>query len=492
MNNEIPDNDTQNDSPKDTKKKIMAVAIQTMIIVILIAGGLWLVCRKSWQRNTGENATEDITENTEATVASTEELSADTEEGEPEVTVISILGKEELVIENSRIYDDKSDLGYLDNRFTLEEIDAILNVIEGTWIVDEYVGFVPYEAGTWSEGEGTEEEKQEQYEKTVEQAERNLPEFFFQIKIHNDERFVDSGQYIYVHSDNQSYASPISVALSMQRRGEQYSEFARRTTRGAGIPSGFAYPVIYIEFFVISCSEEGAVSYEPATLILASDGSFLLLKDGAFYSVRKDSIQNEIMSGNFEHLVGEFTDGVTYSEYMTECYPRFKEDHEWRQLDLNGDGIDDLIWQYTGGGYGETQSIVGIFACDKDGARCIRWDTADMTEYYFCGPTGELMYMAPYYGLWNDCEPYKHCYYDREWNLIRDYDLVVFRIDLEEGMEEYPQHVEEWRENHPDMAESGVYFRKITDAGEEAMTKEEFTEAWESVTGLKLYSSFFH
>ena len=300
MNNEIPGNDTQNDGPKDTKKKIMEAAIQTMIIVILIAGGLWLVCGKSWQRNTGENA--------KATVDSEEELSADTEEdaSENDVTVISELGKEELVIENG-------------------------------------------------------------------------------------------------------------------------------------------------------------------------------------------SIQQEIISGNFEHLEGEFTDGDTYSEYMTEWYSRRKEELEWQQLDLNGDGIEDLILQEKEEvGERGHHEIVAIFACDKDSASCVLLDMNDMTAYYFCGPAGELMYSASSYVPLVSCEPYTHCYYDKEWNLIKDYKLIIYYVyDVGEDSE-YPEHAEEWRENHPDMAEHGVYFWKVTDAGEEALTQDEFTEMYETVTGLKLYSSFFH
>ena len=52
--------------------------------------------------------------------------------------------KEKLAIETERLYADKSRPGYLDNCFTPEETDTILNAIQGAWSIDEYVGFAPY------------------------------------------------------------------------------------------------------------------------------------------------------------------------------------------------------------------------------------------------------------------------------------------------------------------------------------------------------------
>lgn len=291
-------NDGQKDTKKDTKKKVMAVIIQTIITVILIAGGIWLVCRKNWQGDTEENASEDTIEDiTEAT-----EYPVNSEE--------------------------------------LEEADS-----------------------------GIEEVK---------------PEV-------------------------------------------------------------------------------------------------------------KQTIQSELMSGNFEHLDEgrEIFEGVTYAEYMAERYPRWKEEDEWRQLDLNGDGIEDLILQMKRRDKDwEQQRILAIFACDKDSASCILLDENDMTEYYFCGSTGELMYTSPDQGRYVDFENYWHCYYDRDWNRIRDYELIIYRVNEDMGSE-FPEWAEEWKSKHPDMAEDGVYFRRYTDEREEAFTREEFTEIYETVTGLGLHSSFF-
>lgn len=400
------------------------------------------------------------------------------------LTTISVLGREKLMIETERIYGTESDLGYLDNRFIPEEIDIILNAIEGTWIVDEYVGFIPYENSIWSEEEGTEEEKRKKYDDDREQAKTHLPDFSFQIKSYNSENPTDCSQYIYVYNDNESYASPMSVALSMQEE-DGYSGFINRTIQGSDISKFNGYPVIYIDFFSIFCSQEGRVTYEPTTLILASDGSFLLLKDGAFYSL-KNSIQGTIMSGDFSCL--EDTDW----ERMQESYEREINLYEWCQLDLNSDGIEDLILQEknTVDEDSNQHRILGIFGCGKDEARCVLWDDVYMGDFSFCGSTGELMHYYYSFGGMVDIEGYEHYYYDMEWNKVIDYRLLIYDVNSPEGYD-YPT---KWFEAHPDMQEEGIYYRRYEgactseDTEGEVLTLEELKEIYETEMGMEMYS----
>lgn len=450
---------------KNNKSKKLYAGIRTGKLLLALSGCLLLAgCQKETEPKEQQTdvsdsvaAETDKTENTEIEDTETTDLP------DKDVTVISVLGKEELTIENSRIYDDESDYGYLDNCFTPEEMDTILNAIEGTWVVDEYVGFIPFEKSAWSEEEGTEEERQQKYDSAVEQAESNLPDIFFRVKGDSEEEPVDGSYYIYVFNDNQSYVSPISVALHMQEKD-------------------WGYPVIYIEFVSISGDEQGELLYEPAALILASDGSFLLLKDGAFYSL-KNTIQSQIMSGDFSCLTDE-----EKWENLQERYAMRADFFEWRQIDLNGDGIEDLILQEKNiSGHNDDIHIIhGIFGCQKDEAILVLWDEVDCTEYYFCGPTGEIMYTAPSYGApILSFEPYSHCYFDRDWNQIRDYELVVYEID----MISYPESVEEWRQEHPDMAEDGIYYKKYSEKGEEILTREELESIYEQETGSEFYSA---
>lgn len=199
----------------------------------------------------------------------------------------------------------------------------------------------------------------------------------------------------------------------------------------------------------------------------------------------ESSIQSEIMSGDFSRL--DEDDG--FKEQIESAFHRWEsgETHEieWRIIDLNGDGIEDLIVQNKETvGESEMKQIFGIFACGEESARCVEWDLNDMTEYSFCGPTGELIYTAYNYGFIPDEEPYWHYYYDKDWNKINDYLLVIYWIDSTVD----PEYAEIWREEHPDLAEDGIYYRKYTEDGMEELTRGEWEEMYETVTGYEVDS----
>jgi len=171
----------------------------------------------------------------------------------------------------------------------------------------------------------------------------------------------------------------------------------------------------------------------------------------------KDSVQGTIMSGDFSCLEGEDW------EIMQEIYEG-NDSLEWRQLDLNGDGIDDLILQ------------------EKD--------TVDRGEFSVCGLTGELMYYYNSFGSMVDVEGYSHYYYDKEWNKVIDYQLIIWYVDSPEGYD-YPA---EWFEAHPDMQEEGIYYRKYeggyagNEGKGEVLTLEELKEIYETEMGMEIFS----
>lgn len=199
----------------------------------------------------------------------------------------------------------------------------------------------------------------------------------------------------------------------------------------------------------------------------------------------EQSIQCEIMSGNFSRLDAS----AEFREHIKNTFERWAGGEtceiEWQIIDLNGDGIDDLIVQDRDTvGESEVKQILGIFACDENSARCVEWDLNDMTEYSFCGPTGELMYTAYNYGHIPDEEPYWHYHYDRDWNKIGDYLLVIYWIDSTVD----PDYAKIWREEHPDLAEDGIYYRKYTEDAMEELTRGEWEEMYEAATGYKVDS----
>lgn len=223
---------------------------------------------------------------------------------------------------------------------------------------------------------------------------------------------------------------------------------------------------------------------------LLNDDDYFTYYDSVhfFEKIVDNSIQGTIMSGDFSCL--EDTDW----ERMQKSYKREIDLYEWRRLDLNGDCIEDLILQEKRTSTGDEDSnqhrILGIFGCEEDGARCVLWDDVEMGNYSFCGPTGELMNSYYSFGTMVDTEGFTHYYYDKDWNEIIDYRLVIWKVDSPEGYD-YPT---EWFEAHPDMQEEGIYYRKYEGdyTGEAVLTLEEFKEIYETEMGMEVDSDLLH
>ncbi|MDE7206553.1 MAG: hypothetical protein K2N90_05260 [Lachnospiraceae bacterium] len=196
------------------------------------------------------------------------------------------------------------------------------------------------------------------------------------------------------------------------------------------------------------------------------------VKDGTIYEM--------LMSGNFECLGND----EARKKEIERVYQIMTKNGTavWRQIDINGDGTDDLILQETYENWGNRKAIAGIFDCKEGQEKCVFWDINDYSEFMFCGATGELMYYAPHYGGVLSMEPYTHYYYDSEWNRIEDYTIVAYRIEATEN----EPIGEDWIETYPDMAESGDYYRLYMGADQtgKALTFEEFVEIYETETGF--------
>lgn len=193
------------------------------------------------------------------------------------------------------------------------------------------------------------------------------------------------------------------------------------------------------------------------------------------------NLLQELLSGNFEHLSGEYSD---YRELFEMDWERGES--EWRQIDLNGDGVEDFILQEAKpiGDTGQKR-IIGIFTIEEDSIRCIMADFNDGSEYSFCGTTGKLMYTASNYGGVVDNEPYDCYHYDNEWQEIIDYRLEILRVNSEVD-EDYAKV---WKSENSDMAEDGLYYFRYMGDKEEKLTKEEWTSIYEAETGLKFDGS---
>ncbi|MBD5475798.1 MAG: hypothetical protein HDR17_07435 [Lachnospiraceae bacterium] len=194
-----------------------------------------------------------------------------------------------------------------------------------------------------------------------------------------------------------------------------------------------------------------------------------------------NALKQELLRGDFEHLSGKYSD---YREFFEADWE--SGDMEWRQIDLNGDGEEDFILQEARPISNTGQKrIIGIFTIEEDSIRCIMSDLNDSTEYSFCGPTGKLFYTAPNYGGVVDNEPYECYHYDTEGQITTDYELEILRVDSE--MDE--DYAKEWKSENPDMSEDGLYYFRYIGDEIEKLTREEWTNIYETETGLKYDSS---
>ena len=180
--------------------------------------------------------------------------------------------------------------------------------------------------------------------------------------------------------------------------------------------------------------------------------------DVAQPKIKVDYVFEMTQDENFEHVSNWDQDK------HENAYKNLKKQHlvKWVQLDLNEDGILDLVLQEDEPIMNDRNVIVGIFAGEEDGARCIYWDAADYSEYSFLGKSGELMHYTYSDKVGCTIRTYLHYDYDTDWNEIKDYTLSSYDIsDLSE------MNIKVWKSKHPDMMKEGKYYRKQVEGMEE-------------------------
>jgi len=203
---------------------------------------------------------------------------------------ISILGKKTLYINKDRMNDDVYGTGQLDNRWSLNEIDDILNAIKGVWKVDDYVGFVAptlYYSDLFDRhnniGEDVKTRLYESYEEKIKNAKANIPDLYFSVKKYRKTHGYRDTNSNYIYTDG-VHSSSISIILSTNRINDYYTIFVNRTAISGDFIA--EYPVLYIQFFIRLIDDNQAIKYEPATLVITSDDRFYILINGAFYSLK--------------------------------------------------------------------------------------------------------------------------------------------------------------------------------------------------------------
>ena len=182
------------------------------------------------------------------------------------------------------------------------------------------------------------------------------------------------------------------------------------------------------------------------------------------------NITEEIKNGKFEYI----NDDERSRGIFRDAYEALKSrgDLSWVQMDLNNDGIDDLLMCDNDGAWEGSKVVLGIFACEKDHADCIRWDGVDWSVFYFVGSNGRLVKFTQKGFLWYTMI-FKPISYENDWTRVWEYTLEYYNSTGIKG-----EDLEKWKSLYgPEMEEPGKYYVKHhADGTREFLTKEKFNE----------------
>lgn len=396
---------------------------------------------------------------------------------ESDIITFCVLGKETLEID-----EDRFEYGRLDNLWELDEINKIFDSLQGEWEIDQYFDFVYwriYEPDLFDLHDNIGEERRqslfEAYYEKVKAAEENIPELSFSIRKKLGEERKEN--YVY----QQGYESPVSIIMSKDRNSEFYPGF--RASCAIPKDEHMEYPVLYIKFMRYRFDKKIS---EPATLVIAADGGFYVLIDGAYYSLKQkeetdEETDEEILFGNeFESMMqGDFSAVFGLSdeerEELQNMYLRGQErdDVEWVYFDINADGAEELVYQQKEPVSGSNKKrIIAVFAMTAKGCKRIIWDTNDMGEYYFLADDKIVYYYRCSGGY--QYEAYTLCSFDKMWHESTEKILQILLIDDMESYKVVRPNL--W--NIPQPAEHEYYYHIVNNEGDMSEQKPVQAEEW--------------
>ena len=198
-----------------------------------------------------------------------------------------------------------------------------------------------------------------------------------------------------------------------------------------------------------------------------------------------ETLINQIREGDFSNLKDvKESEGIPSERFEDSFTVHQKyEGIEWVELDIDGDNINELIWQEKESYNNYMKSIIGIFSFQSDGVTCILWDVNDGTEFCFLGANGNIIYYTQYYGTY-EYNGYEHYQCDIEGNM--NYVGGLYLYDIYDYAE---VDADWWHKEHPDMLSEGTYYKKVTiksgkdERVEDNLDKETFIKEFNEMTG---------
>lgn len=176
---------------------------------------------------------------------------------------------------------------------------------------------------------------------------------------------------------------------------------------------------------------------------------------------------------------------------------------EWLRMDVNGDGLPELItgWEMTGLGYDASvhkMNITYIFTYRENAAELVYVDVNDGMEFLYIAANGNLVYEWAVSG--GPCTNIQRlCRFDLKWKKEYLDTLVLYRFPEDEA----PEYYQEYYPDTYGVGGYGIYYlreRKKTEKElehnedgkytvREYLTEEQFLKAYEKMTGWDFYKS---
>lgn len=178
---------------------------------------------------------------------------------------------------------------------------------------------------------------------------------------------------------------------------------------------------------------------------------------------------------------------------------------EWLRMDVNGDGLPELIngWEETGLGDDTSVqkiNITYIFTYRENAAELVYVDVNDGMEFLYIAGNGNLVYEWCVSGG-PGMNAQRLCRFDLKWN--KEYLDTLVRYNFPEGDGMSPEYYQEYYPDTYGVGGYGIYFireRKKTQKElennedgkytvREYLTEEQFLNAYEKMTGWDFYKS---
>lgn len=193
-------------------------------------------------------------------------------------------------------------------------------------------------------------------------------------------------------------------------------------------------------------------------------------------SPENQDVQTKIQNGDYSCM----SDWDEYG-YLYEKYGGHGGGSEnWVVMDINEDGIDDLMWMDDLIVSSENERMIfSIFLCYEDTAKCIHWDLNDMTEYLYLSKNKNIIEYGIQFGATSGSEGFFLMKADENEELKRTYGLVIYDV--------YGEKVKD----------NILSFEKVTYENDgthvyEEITKEEFLTEFQKMTGYEYVNEVFH